>query len=101
MFGTFLAILVVVTSIFGIVVVRSALRRPTGVATVASVPAAGFALFHPSRLFAARLREAQARPEISRAGLNKNEAELLLDWLEAHGESAHLSYVAGQGFTVE
>ncbi|HLN30978.1 MAG TPA: hypothetical protein VK395_24780 [Gemmataceae bacterium] len=101
MTGTFLAILVVVTSIFGIVVVRSVLRRPAGVAAVAGVPAAGFALFRPSRLFNARLREAQARPEISRTGLNKNEAESLLDWLEAHGESAHLTYVAGEGFTIE
>ena len=35
------------------------------------------------------------------AGLNKSQAEDLLDWLEAHGlRDCHVAYTAGKGFTV-
>jgi hypothetical protein len=35
-----------------------------------------------------------------RAGLSKAEAEDMLDWLEAHGQTGRVSFVPGEGFTV-
>jgi hypothetical protein len=34
------------------------------------------------------------------SGLTQREAEDLLDWLQAHGQSGQVSFVPGEGFTV-
>jgi hypothetical protein len=61
--------------------------------------------FRPSGHFTSRLSQAahaSSRPGTGfrMTGLSKTEAEDLLDWLEAHGQTGHLSFVAGEGFTV-
>jgi CheY-like chemotaxis protein len=42
----------------------------------------------------------QPRPGVWRRGLTMTEAEELLDWLEAHGETGAVDYVEGEGFAI-
>jgi hypothetical protein len=54
----------------------------------------------PTTVFSQRATQPQQQP-MRVTGLNKAEAEELLDWLEANGHRDYcLSYAAGNGFTV-
>lgn len=59
----------------------------------------------PSRLFTSRLTPELSsatahRSGLRKTGLSKSEAEDLLDWLESHGQTGHVSFVPGEGFTL-